>query len=627
MKNRGKFFILIILLWHITKAQPIGTINRVLCAPKKNECRISNIKVKDVWPKNCDLEPNCNYLYPVLLENFDNNFDLPNIWSFRIDAASDDSYNASNEYWSTFVGDAYFDETNYPAPITNKNILLNNGILTLKLIPENITRNGRDYVASSGAITSFTRFRTGVFEARIKVPTSNVMWPAFWLFGKYGPYAEIDIFEFYDHNINLVTDPCNPYTLHKMSLHTGANNSHADDKGCTRDDTYPLNLNIWHTYKLEWDEYSIKIFVDGSFVARGFVTKYFRGNSIPVFPCLYGSSYNPIDALHNFNCESLALEPDNLLPTIPYIDFGPRPWYLPSYVQWPPPQPPQPYLANKVDESPYFPNKNSGMSLIISNVLNYKQKDKNLSAINPDALNMQIDWVKVYQPFCCGVDKTVCGLSDLDVQTYNSDILTGRKLTIGNNLNTCKFEQNFPGRYYNGTSGDRDWRDIPTIFLATDEIAINGDAIFPGNTYAEMRITDCGTTQRLSLTEQNELYAYNIENDSIWKSLQEKSNQKYDSIVNSYLTQYRDSVLNSYSLINFNDIVITPNPVFDYFNIIASEKTINRIKELTLVENSGKQFYLNVNTKINISNYQAGTYILKIILDDESIIYKKIIKN
>jgi hypothetical protein len=88
------------------------------------------------------------------------------------------------------------------------------------------------------------------------------------------------------------------------------------------------------------------------------------------------------------------------------------------------------------------------------------------------------------------VDKTVCDLYDLDNQTYSTDILTGRKLQIGYSNNSCIFEQNLPR--------SADYRDVPVILLATDEIEINGYAAFPGGTYAEMRTTSCGSAERLS---------------------------------------------------------------------------------------------------------------------------------
>jgi len=601
-------FITLLFFCEIILSQPIGTWPRVLSKPKQSWCSFDNHKVVDVRPSSCDYESNCNYLYPVLIEEFDNNYDLPNKWRFDYGYTKDD-----NGGGSTWYGDSYYDNSVWPPVVTNHNVQIGGGELTLVNIQENaVGDNGTNYRFTSGMINSLSKFRTGVFEARIKIPIADRMFPAFWLLGtKGGHYSEIDIFEFSDNDVSGGT--CSNYYEHSMTIHTGASY-----KECSRSDKYPLNINAWHTYKLIWKDYDILILVDG--IPVGYATKYYKMFSGAQPSCQFGSYYNVVDPAINYSCQQLQLAPDNLLPTIPYINWGPRPWWLPNAVSWPPPQPPQPYLANRVDEHAYFPSKNDAMSLIINNnIYAAEYKNDDFSAYAQSSMNMKIDWVKVYQPFCCGVDKTVCSLSDLDNQTYNTDILTGRKLNVGYINNSCTFEQFKPGT--NGV-----WRDIPVVLLATDEIAIQGEAIFAGETYAEMRITNCGEGQRMGNEDDLLLAKFYDNQQKISDSLTEATKPIYDSIINNYTKMYVDSLKKEYSFVEQNDISIIPNPSSNYITINTSKWTYEKIVYLYLIDVAGKEILLEKEQKINIQNLQAGSYILKIVFDDNTFLVKKIIK-
>ena len=330
MKN----IIFIVLLYSIIPSlfsQTPGAFPRILSKPKQ-ACD-NEVKVKDLYTSNCNYEANCNYLYPVLIEEFDYNFDLPNKWRFDYGYTQDD-----NGAGTTWHGDAYTSSTFGP----NHNIQLNNGIATFLNIEETVRRNNngtdQDFNFTSGMVASLSRFRTGVFEARIKIPSANKMWPAFWLLFTKSNYSEIDIFEFYDDNVGSnpgSNSNCDTYNLHKMSIHGGASGN-----DCHRSDKYPLNINVFHDYKLVWNDYETFIYVDGAF--KGYATRYLRNSTLPVIPCQYGYSGNYFDPAENYNCNQIQYMPDNLLPTIPYINWGPRPWWLPNAVSWPPPQPPQP---------------------------------------------------------------------------------------------------------------------------------------------------------------------------------------------------------------------------------------------------------------------------------------------
>ena len=594
-------------------SQQAGLFPRILSKP--NQACDNEVKVVDLYTSNCNYESNCNFLYPVLIEDFDNNFDLPNKWAFDYGYTKDD--NGNKTAWH---GDAYVSSVFGP----NHNIQLNNGIATFLNIEENVTRvnngNSYDFNFTSGMVASLSKFRTGVFEARIKIPSANKMWPAFWLLSNKSNYSEVDIFEFYDNNVGSnpgQNSNCDTYDLHKMTIHGGATGN-----DCHRGDKYPLNnLNDFHDYKLVWNDHETFIYVDGLF--RGYATRYFKNSTIfPVIPCLY-SYGNGLDPALSYNCNQIQYLSDNLLPTIPYINWGSRPWWLPNAISWPPPQPPQPYLANKLRQDSYFPEKDNSMSLIINNNINKKYVNDGFSNFSQSSLNMEVDWIKVYQPFCCGMDKVVCNLADLDNQTYFSDFLTGRKLNIGFTNNSCTFIQNKPGNYINGA---QDFRDIPVIFLATDEIAIQGDAFFPGDTYAEMRITDCGSNARMNNSEIKQVEDFYQSQQVLMDSIVKIDFLNSDSIAKSEYENTMQKYKEMYYIEDGENINIGPTPALDYIDILCSNTVYEKIVSLSLIDMNGKISTMSIQHTINIEYLKSGFYELKIGFNDGSIVLKKVVK-
>ncbi|MCZ8283874.1 MAG: T9SS type A sorting domain-containing protein, partial [Bacteroidia bacterium] len=352
----------------------------------------------------------------------------------------------------------------------------------------------------------------------------------------------------------------------------------------------------------------------------------------------YGVSDHPLDPLINADCITLKLMPDNLLHPLPYIDWGSRPWWLPSEISWPPPQPPQPYLPNYISRHNYFPHKDNGMSVIIDNFVHPNYKNDIFSGFSQSELDMQVDWVKVSQPFCCGVDKSVCDLSDLDAQTHFTDILTGRKLTIANTSGSCSFVQNTPR--------PDNWRDIPVVLLATDEIAINSEAIFPSGTYTEMQIVTCGSSTRISTDEEAQLNDYKETQNALMDSIADADQPIYDSIANAYVQNYIDSINREYSqyepghrkhmgqeetsVINIgyadDDISISPNPSADVIDIKSSNWLFDKIKLIYVLDVNGREIELKKARTININELAKGSYILKIVMDDGTLLKKKLIK-
>ena len=134
-----------------------------------------------------------------------------------------------------------------------------------------ITAQKEIYTGTDGATRNYTsaRLKTqglftqayGRFEARIKIPVGQGMWPAFWMLGKdidtigWPKCGEIDIME----NIGK-----EPGTVHG-SLH-GPSTS-----GPTSDFTAPFSLpggqnfaDDFHLYAVEWEPGTIRFYVDSN---------------------------------------------------------------------------------------------------------------------------------------------------------------------------------------------------------------------------------------------------------------------------------------------------------------------------------------------------------------------------
>lgn len=134
---------------------------------------------------------------------------------------------------------------------SDNNVIVSNGTLKLVAKKETSTWFGSTRNHTSGIIHSqINNFKYGKYEIRCKIPSGAGFWPAFWTFGG---GDEIDVFEFGGQNPNKI------YT----SIHqwfTGYSNF--DTKSFIGPD-YSQNF---HTYAVEWDNYFIKWYVDGSLI-------------------------------------------------------------------------------------------------------------------------------------------------------------------------------------------------------------------------------------------------------------------------------------------------------------------------------------------------------------------------
>lgn len=166
-----------------------------------------------------------------------------------------DSYEDSSPwYWGN-------DELQY---YTEDSVAVTGGSLVITASRQDMP-NGRPYKSGRILTRDKATWTYGYFEARIKSPTGNGMWPAFWMLPQptnagstwneytYWPAnGEIDIFEAKGRLANVVDT-----TLH----FGGCDNAHDYQ---TQSTTLSSNTDQWHTYAVEWTSSYIDWYVDGA---------------------------------------------------------------------------------------------------------------------------------------------------------------------------------------------------------------------------------------------------------------------------------------------------------------------------------------------------------------------------
>ena len=136
---------------------------------------------------------------------------------------------------------------------TNRTSNVTQGSGCLQLIARRENYGGNAY--TSGKITSAGKrqFGSGWMEGRMSIPTGQGLWPAFWMLGVnigsvgWPACGEIDIME----HVN------NEQGVHGTIHWNGPNGySYYGGYGAT-------NVNGWHNYQVNWNQYSIKWYIDG----------------------------------------------------------------------------------------------------------------------------------------------------------------------------------------------------------------------------------------------------------------------------------------------------------------------------------------------------------------------------
>lgn len=111
----------------------------------------------------------------------------------------------------------------------------------------------------SGLITSRAIYGPGRFEARMDLPTSRGMWPAFWLNANQVSWpqgGEIDIMENQGHRPTRVASAY--HWQDSAGVHQQVSQSR-NYSGNPADNYH----SSFHTYAVEWDETQLRFFVDG----------------------------------------------------------------------------------------------------------------------------------------------------------------------------------------------------------------------------------------------------------------------------------------------------------------------------------------------------------------------------
>jgi beta-glucanase (GH16 family) len=145
-----------------------------------------------------------------------------------------------------------------------QNAQIQNGNLVITALQENYTGTdgiGRNYTSARLKTQNLFTRAYGRFEAHIKIPKGQGIWPAFWMLGNdirqndWPKCGEIDIME----NIGR-----EPGTIHG-SLHGPSSVAHTSD--LTSNVSLPAGQNYpddFHIYAIEWEPGTVRFYVDSN---------------------------------------------------------------------------------------------------------------------------------------------------------------------------------------------------------------------------------------------------------------------------------------------------------------------------------------------------------------------------
>jgi beta-glucanase (GH16 family) len=134
-----------------------------------------------------------------------------------------------------------------------ENATIENG--NLVITAKNESYGGKNYTSARMSTGGKKSFTYGKIECRMAMPSFNGSWPAFWMLGDnigsvgWPSCGEIDIME------HINTEPTIFQTIHWKD----ANGQYAKYTSNATVDVTPF-----HTYSVEWDDQTIKWFIDGS---------------------------------------------------------------------------------------------------------------------------------------------------------------------------------------------------------------------------------------------------------------------------------------------------------------------------------------------------------------------------
>lgn len=176
----------------------------------------------------------------------EDNFDVdgapdPSIWTYDIGRGAD------NNGWGNNELQYYTDSPN--------NVVVQNGYLIITAKQEAI--GGASYTSARLKTQNLFEQKYGRFEARIKLPLGQGLWPAFWMLGSnidevvWPQCGEIDIMEYLGNNPTQILG-----TLHGPGYSGGESISKKYNLPNSRFD------NEFHVFGVEWTESYINWYVD-----------------------------------------------------------------------------------------------------------------------------------------------------------------------------------------------------------------------------------------------------------------------------------------------------------------------------------------------------------------------------
>jgi beta-glucanase (GH16 family) len=168
------------------------------------------------------------------------------VWS---DEFNGNTINANNWKFETGAGGWGNNELEYYTS-RPENAKVENG--NLMIIARKESYSGSNYTSARMKTQGLQKWTYGKIEARIKLPATKGVWPAFWTLGEnitqvsWPKCGEIDILE------HVNTEPKVNGTIH------WDNSGHAQYGGDTA-----CNVKQYHLYAIEWDNQTIKWTLDG----------------------------------------------------------------------------------------------------------------------------------------------------------------------------------------------------------------------------------------------------------------------------------------------------------------------------------------------------------------------------
>ncbi len=197
-------------------------------------------------------------------------------------------------------GPAWFTEepgrtySEYNTDLSHGNITVANGELSIKAINE--TYQGSwpvwdpiytyTFSTTSGRIVSKEEFHYGYYEARMKIPTGDIHWPAFWTFTS--PWQEIDIMENVgsEHGVNKIGT--NFHYIGDQSVDSRLDQYQVTDRdgdGVIDDELivdYPASIELDPAYDISQDWITV-----GCLYEPGKVSIYVNNQLARVFRCMF----------------------------------------------------------------------------------------------------------------------------------------------------------------------------------------------------------------------------------------------------------------------------------------------------------------------------------------------------